>query len=235
MKDTDFYNKESECYSQKRYAAVPVSYTQFFFNRRLAITKKYISRIIAKTGGKLSLLELGCADGIVVRELARAFPDAFSGLIGIDISPGMIGEAQKQNTTPYARFMLRDAYMGMPPVDVITETGVINYAGFDNDIKFVLSNLKEHGWYVLSVAGTGSLRNILKPEKDFKDFRTYREYERLLKETFEIREVTGCGMFIPLIWRFPALARTTTAVLETMCGNMFPGLCHEKVYLLQKR
>ncbi len=233
MKDTDFYNQESAHYSEKRYPKVAQSYTQYFFNRRLAITKAFFKKSI-KSGTTYSLLELGCADGIVVRELAKDFPDAFSKLVGIDISPGMIEEARRHNSLSNATFMLRSEYAG-EPVDIVNETGVINYAGFDTDIAFAHNNLKEGGHYILSVAGTGSLRNSLKPEADFADFRSYKEYEALLRQKFTVLKVAGCGVFIPLIWRLPAIARVVHAVLEPLVGALMPGLCHEKLYLLQKK
>jgi predicted TPR repeat methyltransferase len=233
MKDTTFYNQESTQYSEKRYPKVAQTYTQFFFNRRLAITKQMIAKIVKTEDRKLALLELGCADGIVVRELAKEFPDAFSKLVGIDISPGMVDEARRHNSLSIASFMLRSEYAG-EPVDVINETGVINYAGFDADIAFTNANLKEKGWYVLSVAGTGSLRNILKHESDFVDFRSYKEYEAILRKSFTIVKQVGCGVFIPLVWRLPSLARAVHGVLEPWVGLAMPGLCHEKLYLLQK-
>ncbi len=233
MKDTDFYNQESASYSQKRYPKVAQSYTQYFFNRRLALTKAFLRKAL-EPGKTYSLLELGCADGIVVRELAKDFPNAFSKLIGVDISPGMINEARRHNSLSNASFVLRSEYAGKP-VDIVNETGVINYAGFDTDIAFAHDNLKEKGCYILSVAGIGSIRNRLKPEAGFADFRSYKEYEALLRPKFEVLAVAGCGVFVPLIWKLPSLARLVHTVLEPFMGALMPSLCHEKLYLLKKK
>lgn len=235
MKDTSFYNQESTQYSSKRYPKVPSSYTQFFFNRRLALTKNFVAKIIAYEGKELSLLELGCADGIVVRELVHTFPHAFSKLVGIDISPGMVEEARKQNTEQRVEFLLRQDYVARPTVDIVTETGVINYAGFDSDVTFVSQNLKNDGWYVLSIAGTNSLRNLLKPEGDFVDFRSYGEYEKLLREKFSVYATIGCGFFIPHIWKVSVIARPLQLFADAVLGRIFPSLCHEKVFLLKKK
>jgi SAM-dependent methyltransferase len=236
MKDTSFYNQESVQYSSKRYPKIPTSYTQFFFNRRLSIAKKYLAQVVeAEQGKRLALLELGCADGVMVREFHRTFPEGFLKLVGIDVSSSMVEEARKQNTIAEAKFLLRQEYSNRPVVDVINETGVINYAGFDADIQFVSDNLKPGGWYILSIAGTGSLRNKLKGEGGFKDFRSYGEYEKLLCEKFDILRVEGCGFFIPHIWKIPALARIIQGTADSIFGRVLPGLCHEKVFLLRKK
>lgn len=235
MKDTTFYNQESTQYSAKRYPKVARDYTQFFFNRRLSIAKKLIKEVIREEGKKLTLLELGCADGIVAREFSRSFPNSFEKLVGIDVSPGMVEEARRQNTDPSTEFLLRQEYVARPQVDVINETGVINYAGFDSDIDFALNNLKEKGWYVLSVAGTDSLRNRLKGEAGFADFRSYAAYEKILREKFTILHTEGCGFFIPHIWKLPALARIIQQTSDIIFGRLLPNLCHEKIYLLRRK
>jgi predicted TPR repeat methyltransferase len=235
MKDTAFYNQESTRYSQKRYPKVAQTYTQFFFNQRLDLTKRFFKEIVLHEKKKLSVLELGCADGIIVRELSAAFPDSFSKLVGVDISLGMVEEAKRLNTLPNASFMLREEYKNQQPADIVNETGVINYAGFDADTAFASDNLKEEGYYILSVAGTGSLRNMLKHESDFADFRSYKEYEAILRKNFAIVAQVGCGVFIPLVWRLPTLARLIHLMIEPVVGSLMPGLCHEKLYLLKKK
>jgi SAM-dependent methyltransferase len=233
MKDTSFYNQESTQYSLKRYPKVAQSYTQFFFNRRLSFAKKYIAKVLLYEKRPLSLLELGCADGIVVREFEQTFPGAFSKIVGVDVSPGMVEEARRQNKSQVAEFFLRQEYANGEVVDVVNETGVINYAGFDQDVAFVENRLKRGGWYVLSVAGTNSLRNTLKGEGDFIDFRSYREYESLLREKFTIHRAIGCGVFVPHLWKIPALARLLQPIVEVIIGTLIPSWCHEKIYLLR--
>ncbi len=147
----------------------------------------------------------------------------------------MVEEARKKNESINAEFLLRSEYINRPSVDIVNETGVINYAGFDADIQFVYDNLKDDGWCVLSVAGTGSLLNRLKGEKDFIDFRSYAEYEKLLHEKFVIHHTEGCGIFVPHLWKLPMLARIVQPLAEAVFGKLFAGLCHEKVYLVQKK
>lgn len=235
MKDTNFYNEESWQYSSKRYPSVARTYTHFFYKRRLAITKKLISQNLKKLGENPTLLEMGCADGVIVREIEKAFPNRFKKLIGIDIAPQMIGEAKNKNENPHAEFFTREQYLSEELVDLVVETGVVNYAKFDEEIAFAYRVLKPGGLYLLSVAGTGSLLNMLKHEGDFNDFRSYGEYERLLREKFIVKKVRGCGFFIPFLWRVPVLAQVVQSSIDPLAGNVLPGLCHEKVFLLRKK
>ncbi len=234
MKDTNFYNQESARYSSVRYPSAAKTYTQFFFKRRLALTKTFLKRVVRRDPEPLALLEVGCADGIIIRELEKSFPATFKKLVGVDLAPGMVEEARKKNTSPRAEFYARSGYTG-GQFDIIVETGVINYARFEEEIVFAQKNLKQGGSYVFSIAGTGSLLNRLKPEGDFNDFRSYAEYDRLTKASFRVLAVRGCGLFMPYLWRMPALARVVQAVIDPLAGFLLPGLCHEKVYLVQKK
>jgi SAM-dependent methyltransferase len=233
MRDTDFYNLESTQYSHKRYPKVANSYLQFFFIRRLAITKEYVRRVAGERKN-LSLLEVGCADGVITRALAAAFPQNFIKLCGIDIAPAMIEAARKFNSDPRVGFMLRDQYKG-DPVDVVVETGVVNYGSFDEEIAFAAKHLKPGDHYILSVAGNNSVYARLKYDTGLKDFRPYRVYAELIDKEFEVVSETGVGLFIPYLWRIPALARPLQTFFDWLLGPLWPGLCHEKMYMLKRK
>jgi SAM-dependent methyltransferase len=230
MKDTSFFDKESVQYSKKRYTKRADNYLQAFFNHRLHITKRYLTQI---TSGKsdATLLEVGCADGIILREIAKDFPH-LKKLVGIDIATHMIEEATRQNTDPRVSFMVREAYRS-EPVDIVVETGVINYSHVEKEIRYAYDNLKEEGYFILSIAGTDSIYNRIKRDT-LSDFRTYKEYPPLITAYFEVCEVKGAGFFVPLIWKIPMVARPLQALAEAV-GEYSPSLCHEKMYLLRKK
>ncbi len=234
MKDSVFYNQESARYSEKRYPSVAKTYTQFFFKRRLVLTKAFLRQILAGSNRSLELLEVGCADGIVVREIEKDFHGKFKKITGIDTAAEMIEEARNKNTSPNVEFFTRDAYTGTS-ADVVVETGVINYANFDEEMAFAAKQLTPGGHYLFSIAGTDSLLNFFKPEGDFNDFRSYGEYDRIVRKAFDVVSVRGCGLFIPLLWRVPALARFIQAIIDPLAGLIAPSLCHEKVYLVRKK
>ena len=233
MRDTDFYNAESVQYSHKRYPKVATNYLQFFFIRRLAIMKKYIRGVVGEKKG-LHLLEVGCADGVITRSLAETFSDNFITFVGIDIAPSMIDVARAATDDPRVSYTIRDAYTA-EPVDIIVETGVVNYGSVDEELVFAHMHLKLGGYYILSIAGNNSIYGRLKYDTGLSDFRPYAIYNKLIKEKFEVVEVVGCGVFIPYLWRMPTLARPLQTFFDWLIGPLWPGLCHEKIYFLRKK
>jgi trans-aconitate methyltransferase len=231
MKDTTFFNQESTQYSKKRYTGKSTSYLQAFFNHRLKITESYLRRVSSRMNNP-SVLEIGCADGVIIRDMAQKFPKS-SEFVGIDIAPEMIDAARRQNTDARVSFFIRNQYV-QKPVDLVVETGVVNYSIVDDEIRFAHEQLKEGGWYVLSIAGAGSLYNRIKHDM-LQDLRAYKEYSKIIDNYFDVRAVEGVGFFIPLIWKVPTLARPMQALFEAVMGRLAPGLCHEKMYLLQKK
>lgn len=233
MKDTDFYDKESGIYSIKRYPEVPISYTQFFFRERLRLVMKILrDECAGKTD--LSLLEIGCADGVVLGEIHKDFPITFSSLVGIDISPKMIEIASKKYPTRPFAFRVREDFSNMSAKDVILEIGVINYTDLSDEFDFAYSRLKKDSIYIISLAGADSLLHRIKGgDEQFRNFLSYREYEKKIKERFEIVRTVPVGLFMPLIWKWPAFGRSFQP-LEKILRPFSPNLFHEKIYLVKK-
>lgn len=250
VKDRDFYDKESAKYSDKRYPKTSTDYTHFFFKKRLSVTLNVLEKIISSrtkihsSGRPIppSLLEVGCADGIVLRAAYDRFGHAISSYEGIDASPGMVEAARKKQAGTPIAFSVRDPHgpfmLGPKGAkkDIIIETGVLNYADFDEDIKRVRETISGDGYYICSVAGKGSLDDRFKKSgHGFDNFMTYGEYESRLRQDLDIISVHLVGLRIPLIWRLPILARAIQPIMETVMAPIAPGLFHEKVYVLKKR
>lgn len=235
MRDTPYYDAESVQYSSKRYPQVPSSYIHFFYLRRLAI----VTSLIRKTmhGSNLKLIEIGCADGVVTYALADTFAKFFSDISGVDISPKMIEAANAHKGSRKIEFGLRPTYQFRKPYDLVVEVGVINYADAGEEIRSARDLTGENGYYLCSIAGADSLKNRLKhdEEKGFNNFLTYREYEAKLRERFTIEQAIPVGLFIPHIWKVPALARVIQPLCEAISAPFFPNLYLEKVYLLKPR
>ncbi len=233
MRDTAYYDAESKQYSSKRYPEVPSSYIQSFYLRRLAIARSIIAETIHGSG--LSLVEIGCADGVVTNALYDTFSDVFSGIAGVDISAGMIEVAQAHKGNRNITFGLRDTYAFAPKYDLIVEVGVINYADENEEISFARKIIADTGFYLCSIAGTDSLQSRLKRDerKGFDNFHSYAVYEAKLRERFEIVKIAPVGLFIPYLWRLPALARIIQPIAETIMAPIAPSLFHEKLYLLK--
>ncbi len=231
-----FYNESSALYSESRYPRVARSYNQFFFKKRLDVTIRALANMISHFKSP-SLLEVGCADGIVLRKAHEEFGDSISSYEGIDVAPAMVEAAKTKNTNLPIRFDIRKVDAGFPGThDLIIEVGVLNYAGFNADVKFAREALSSSGYYICSVAGRNSLWDRrMKEGSRFKDFMTYGEYESEIKKSFEVVTVKPVGLYLPLIWRFPALARMIQPVAEALVSPIAPNAFHEKVYILKGR
>jgi SAM-dependent methyltransferase len=231
-KDKDFYNKESSFYSSKRYPLVPSNYAQFFFKRRLKYVLKYLVDIFKEKDG-LNILEIGCADGIVLRSIFERFGKKLSDIIGIDNAEKMIEEAKLNTKEIKIEFFIR----GEEPkkgFDVILELGVINYSDFDNDLEYAKERLKKDGIYILSVAGKGSINSYFGKGDGYNNFLSYKEYEEKIKKIFNIEKIIPCGVYSPFVWRISTVGRFVQNILEKLFF-LFPNLYHEKIYILRSK
>lgn len=236
MKDTNYYNAESEIYSQKRYPEKTGNYIHYFFKKRLAIVLSIINEIIAK-GDNFSILEVGCADGVVIRKIEEKFGNKFVQMQGIDLSPLMIEAAKKNGgENSKIKYATRNSDVNsIANFDIIIEVGVINYTDFLTELKFAQKNLQKDGYYILSIAGNDSLMARLGKTKidAFNNLLNYKDYENKVVEYFDIIKVVSCGFWLPWLWKLPVLARIAQPFFDFLFSSLLPNLFHEKVYLLK--
>lgn len=235
--DTTFYDKESSFYSIKRYEGVADTYTKFFFKKRQQVLLSFIKSICIKDNEKLSLIDIGCADGVVTQEIDNTFPESFEKIIGIDVAPKMIEEAQKKNLKPNISFFVRGEEDVALKYDVALEVGFLNPTLFDQEFPFIKNILKENGYFICSVAAKQSIHSILKMrDKEYvKTYFNYNEYEKVFNDHFEVIRSEPYGLFIPKLWAFPNVANVIQPFLESILKFLTPGLFQEKLYLLKKR
>lgn len=235
VKDQVFYDKASISYSESRYPEKSTDYNHFFFKRRLSITVGMLHNALRRLRSP-SLLEVGCADGIVLKRIYEEFGKAIASYTGIDTSPKMIEAAKAKLVSTPVSFLVRNSngeFDGHKH-NLIVEIGVLNYADFDADMDCANRSVTERGYYICSVAGKGSLWDkLIRVDKGFGNFRTYKEYEAKMKEYFAIVDVKPVGLRVPFIWRFPPMARVIQPVAEALFG-LVPNAFHEKIYLLSK-
>jgi SAM-dependent methyltransferase len=229
-KDIAYYDAESGQYSKKRYPERAATYVQSFFLRRLALLTGLVCEYACAR--PVSLLEIGCADGVILRKLFAALPEAFSSMEGVDISPRMVEAARKLSEGLPMTFAARTE--NIPPRDLVIEIGVLNYVpDFEQDIARLYDSVVLGGRAIISIAGTGSLWHRLKRTgEDFAHFLPYRTYEAALRKRFAIIASEPVGLFIPYLWRLPGIARFIQPTVERMLALVAPGLFHEKVYVL---
>lgn len=230
----NFYDKESGIYTAKRYPNLVESYTQYIFRTRLNIFLSFLKKGQHVIPPNPSVFEIGCADGIVFKSLEESFPHRFPKLVGVDISPGMVAEATKQNTNNNTSFALRD---NVPPAlyDMVLEIGVHVY-DLEAELAYVAQFLKPQGYFVYSAAGAKSLyKKIKMKDKDYSnDYLPYSSGEEVLRKYFSIEDSAVYGLFVPKLWQIPALGRFLQPVVDSIFQFIAPELFHEKLYLLKK-
>ncbi len=232
-KDTNFYNKEGAVYSQKRYPVISTDYVHFFFKKRRAILMRMLRDISATYPQMTALLEVGCADGVIIRGIKSYFPK-FTQLVGVDISPAMIAEAIGQSSGDIDFYVRdRDVYGAF---DVVVEVGVVNLTDMEMEFIFVKKNMKHGGYYICSLASRTSSRSRLKfNHTDFANHLSFEEYEEAISSHFVIVEAESYGLFVPIIWKIPFLGRLLQLFAEVVGKICCPQLFHEKIYLLRLR
>ncbi|HVV15531.1 MAG TPA: methyltransferase domain-containing protein [Candidatus Paceibacterota bacterium] len=235
MKDTDYYNQESVNYSRKRYPERETDYVQYFFKRRLKLVLGMLGRFLKNRPAPAALLEVGIADGVVLRAAYDAFSAKLGRVEGNDIAPDMVAAAKAANGARPIAYFVREGALLHGGFDVVLEVGVLNYAPWQEDLKAAHGALRPGGVYICSIAGQGSLHARMRGgEEGFENMLSYREYEEYMRSLFTIVQTVPCGFFVPFIWRFPALARVLQRLAEACMLPVAPGLAHEKVYVLQK-
>jgi SAM-dependent methyltransferase len=230
----DFYNKESSQYSEKRYNSLTETYFQFLFKRRRQLFLDFVGRISKLLDGAHAL-EIGCADGVIVKKLLQKFPNSFASITGIDISPKMIEEASRTTEDSRAAYFVR----GDEPdttYEMIIELGVHAH-NFEGEMQYISNHLKTSGYLIYSASGKNSLHAKIKLQTAAyrKDYLSYSGYEKIIQKYFSIVATVPYGLFVPKLWAFPRIARVMQPVLEALLRNIFPGLFHEKIYLLKKK
>lgn len=230
----DFYNQASTSYSQRRYLGQPKTYPQFFFQRRRALTLTLIDHLAAGRQN-LKLLDVACADGVMSFALLEHYPKLWTKIVGVDIAPKMIEVAQAKNVDPRLSFFVKTE-TPTETYDVILGLGFITGTILADEIAFVKKHLNPDGLYFCTLSSKYSIKALLtiRHEAYRQDYWTYPRYEHFLRQHFEIISARPYGLFLPLIWKWPSLARP----LQRLAENLFrflPFLYHEKIYCLKNK
>ncbi len=230
-----FYDEESKNYSRRRYPKVATNYIQFFFTRRRELVLDLLSRAVERTATPRSLVEIGCADGILLRSVQERIPKAFDQLVGIDIAEGMIAVAKDITNDPAISYEVRKDFISGRKFTVAMEIGVGELTlRTEAEAEWAATQLTPGGYFLCGFAGRDSIvARLDKAAARRGHLNTYATYEVALRKYFSIVDVRAYGFYVPFIWRVPFLARIVQPVAEVF-GAAFPDLCHEKVYLLQK-
>jgi len=233
-KQVDYYNARSANYSEVRYPKITLSYTQYIFKKRLEIFLDFLERIEETLPENATILEIGCADGVVFKAIEEKFPGRFVKLVGIDVSPKMISEAKNRNKNLRALFFLRDEFK-LKKFDLIIELGIHPY-NLDGELNYVNECLNSKGYYFYSAVGRKSVFVGLKlrAEKYLNDYKSYKQYEQIFGKNFILENSEVYGLFIPKLWSVPFLGRLLQPIFDSVFSKIIPERLHEKIYCLRK-
>ena len=155
-----------------------------------AIQQTWARELIAKLGlrGNEHILDVGCGDGKVTAEIARAVPNGFAA--GIDASAEMISFAEKifpKKSVSNLEFYVMDAreIKSERKFDLIFSNAALHWV--DDHQKFLAgaaSALKPGGRLVVSCGGKGNAQDVfvaLRPELRAK---LWREFFRQIPEPY---------------------------------------------------
>jgi len=235
-KTIDYYNKESNQYTKKRYDGSMSNYSQYIFRKRMSLLFNYITYIRYKSLNKnKTLFDIGCADGIVLFSLNDRFADFIDKIVAVDISDEMIKVAKNKTTEAKFSFYMRGDEPELK-CDVVTELGV-HVSDLKKEMEYVESRLNTDGYYIYSTGDKNSIYARLKlkgkPNCEYvKDYMTLHDIEIILKTKFNIIKKTSYGFFIPKLWSVPFLARIVQPTVDFFLSILFPSLFHETLYLL---
>ena len=204
-----YYDEEASVYSQKRYPARAQNYVHFLFTRRRALLLGMLAKAIAGTKEPRTLLEVGCADGVLLRSIAAAYPNAFAHMLGIDVAEPMIAMARKMTTEPGIEYKMRDELPHTGAFSVVLEIGVAALVHDTAGELGILGNQLESGGYLLCSFGAKSsiAARMEKGAGRRSELKTYAEYEAAMHKHFTVVKKIPYGIYVPLLWKVPALAR----------------------------
>ena len=103
------------------------------------------------------------------------------------------------------------------------------------EAKHVVDRLNIGGYFFYDAVSSGSLYGRIKLRDAWyvKDYMPYKKYDDLLRNFFLIKETRVYGLFIPKLWKYPALGRLSQSAFDALFRYIFPSLFHEKIYILK--
>lgn len=231
----EFYDAISHHYSRDRYESGVKNSVQCTYALRLRVVLDFARRALSHMTAA-RILDVGTADGYVLRRVYNENAARILDMVGVDIAPHMVLEARQQSDAYPAAFVLR----GHEPnrlFDFVLEVGV-HMDDAAAEFAWLAARTLPRGHVIVTVANSNSLftRFKLRRKSYAAAYRSFPEYEQMLAQHFEVITYRTMGVFVPLIWKLPArAARCIQVVVERVVECVSPSVMHERVYLLRRR
>lgn len=231
----EFYDLISDHYARDRYLSGVTTFVQFSYVRRLKFVMVFVRAALSQAM-KARVLDVGTADGYVLRRIYDNNKDSIALMVGNDISSKMLEEARRQSVGYPVTYILRDEGL-VGKFDLLMEIGV-HIPNLTCEVAWISEQLQPSGYAVITVVNKSSWYSRLKLRNKsyLRDYQTFKTYERILSGTFDILQSRSIGIFIPKLWLLPvSVARPIQTVLEWVSERLIPNMMHERIYLLRLR
>ncbi|MEK7479400.1 MAG: methyltransferase domain-containing protein, partial [Patescibacteria group bacterium] len=194
------------------------------------VYREFEQRMIDRVSRDLShrevALDLGCATGPLTRHLAPYFKR----VVGLDLSPAMIAEAQKRNTSSRVEFLVHDVEEGLPLeneslsfvlMNMGTASDIVEFPRVLGEIKRVLKQggvvflsfyNEEALFYTLGIPYYPGLSAEFNELRNTLDVRFGQEIFRVFAQPYTIVEIRILMRSIGLqirknwVWSYPTIA-----------------------------
>lgn len=148
------------------------------YRKASAHQKEWGNKIISELNlnGNERILDLGCGDGILTRQLASLVPNGY--VLGIDSSQGMISTAMELESSNLSFRLLNINDIGFTnEFDLVFSNATLHWI---HDHKRLIANvykaLKKNGVVRFNFAGDGNCMNFFTVIKKTMDLNKFRKY-----------------------------------------------------------
>ncbi|MDD4178629.1 MAG: malonyl-ACP O-methyltransferase BioC [Candidatus Margulisbacteria bacterium] len=137
-----------------------------------------------------SILDLGCGTGYLTRRLAALFPKAE--VIGIDIAPGMIEEAQSRKEQQNLKYEVGDGEMPFfaeNHFDLVVSNASLQWMEMEKALKSVARVMADKGIFAFNTFGARTLYEMRESGFRVNDFVPLKNIKKLAAKDFTIEQL----------------------------------------------
>lgn len=242
-KDIDRFRErypQSECYDSK------IPGVKFLHRTRLKMISSMISKVASRATShkSIELLEIGCGDAHILKEIEREFPTAFD-FTGIDISKTALRRAKNLCQAGLVKADAQKIPIKLNQIDITICTEVIEHLPDDIALlKEVHRILKLGSFLILTTPNFYTLENITmrilgrKPVVSIPEHLREYSFKELISKIkgtgFNILEFQSIGFYIPKTRRLIFKSKMLTKMMFFF-ARPFPKMGRIFIILAEKK
>jgi len=137
-----------------------------------------------------TILDLGCGTGYLTRQLAELFPKAE--VIGIDIAPGMIEEAQSRKEQQNLKYEIGDGEMPFfaeNHFDLVVSNASLQWMDIGKALSSVTRIVADKGYFIFNTFGARTLFEMRESGFRVNDFVPLENIKKLAAKDFRVERL----------------------------------------------